>query len=94
MSKEMGVIVLGVWVIILPYLGIYRSWLIVLMILTGVALMVLGFLQRGEHMSKEQHHNPKAPRRARKPHINFEESAPAATQNFATPEQTNINSSS
>jgi hypothetical protein len=76
MSKEMSIIALGVWVIIMPYLGIYRSWLTVLMVLTGIALMVLGFLLRGETIARE-HHAPKSPRRPRKSHVTFEENSPA-----------------
>ena len=43
MSKQMSVIALGLWVVVMPYLGIYRSWLTVCMVLSGVALMVIGF---------------------------------------------------
>jgi hypothetical protein len=52
MSKETSVIVLGLWVLIMPYLGIYRSWLSVLMVLTGLGLMALGFLLRGEALAR------------------------------------------
>jgi len=52
MSKETAVIVLGLWVVVLPYLGIYRSWLSILMVLTGIALMLIGFLLRGESLAR------------------------------------------
>lgn len=51
MSKETGVIVLGIWVFILPFLGIPGSWRTILLALTGAALAILGFLMRGEILS-------------------------------------------
>ena len=94
MSKEMSVIALGLWVLVLPYLGIYRSWLTVLMVLTGLALMIIGFLLRGETINKEQQHpiHPKAVRRPRKSHATFEESAPAIEREFATQEHSTSDS--
>jgi hypothetical protein len=53
MSKEMTIICLGLFVIVLPYLGIYRSWLTLFMVLTGLILIAIGFLLRGEAMSRE-----------------------------------------
>ena len=52
MSKETTIILLGLWVIIMPYLGIYRSWLTILMVLTGLVILVVGFLLRGETISR------------------------------------------
>ncbi|MES2203257.1 MAG: hypothetical protein V4474_02990 [Patescibacteria group bacterium] len=53
MSKEMLVIVLGVWVVILTQLGLpYRPWGAVLYALTGVAIAVAGFLLRGEALGR------------------------------------------
>ncbi len=92
MSKEMSIIALGVWVIIMPYLGIYRSWLTVLMVLTGVVLMVLGFLLRGETITRENHNSPKSPRRPRKQHMPFEESAPVVSHDYSTEDHTTIGS--
>lgn len=48
MSKEMTVLVLGFWVLVLPYLGIPGSWRTVFLVVTGLALVTLGFLMRGE----------------------------------------------
>ncbi len=56
MSKETGVIALGVWVMIMPYLGIPRAWLTALMILTAVGLVVLGFFLRAEALSRSARH--------------------------------------
>jgi len=52
MSKEVAVITLGIWAIIMPYLGIPRAWLTMLLVLTGLGLMVLGFLLRAEALSR------------------------------------------
>jgi hypothetical protein len=97
MSKEMSIIALGVWVIIMPYLGIYRSWLTILMVLTGIALMIIGFLLRGKTIVEENHstpHNniPRAPRRPRKSHVTFEESVPAATEDYSSADHSTIGS--
>ena len=52
MSKEMLVIALGLWVIIIPNLGVPVSWRETLLILTGAAIVFVGFLLRGEVISK------------------------------------------
>lgn len=50
MSKEMSVILLGVSVIIVPYLGVPSSWRTLLLVLAGLALVVIGFLLRAQGM--------------------------------------------
>lgn len=53
MSKEMSVIALGVFVIVIrTVLGVPGEWQTVLFILTGIALVVVGFLLRGESISR------------------------------------------
>lgn len=52
----MGVIAFGVWVLVLPYLGIPRAWLTILMVLTAVGLIVLGFFLRAEALSRGPRH--------------------------------------
>lgn len=53
MSKEMAVIALGVFVIVIrTVLGVPGEWQTVLFILTGIALVVVGFLLRGEAISR------------------------------------------
>ncbi len=53
MSKEMLIIVLGVWTVVLTQLGLpYRPWGAVLFALTGVALAVIGFLLRGDALGR------------------------------------------
>lgn len=49
----MLVIALGLWVIVVrTLLGIPGSWQTVLLVLTGVLLAVIGFLLRGEALSR------------------------------------------
>jgi hypothetical protein len=55
MSKETTVIVLGLWIIVLPYLGIPGGWRTTLIVLTGIALMGLGFILRGEALGRGSH---------------------------------------
>lgn len=52
MSKEMLVIALGVWTSVLTQLGIPGSWKLALLFLTGIAIALLGFLLRGEALSR------------------------------------------
>jgi len=52
MSKEMLVIALGLAVIVVPQLGIPGSWRGVLLILAGVGIIAIGFLLRGEVISR------------------------------------------
>lgn len=52
MSKEMTVIVLGVLVVITPYLGIPGSWKTVILVLAGLAIAGAGFLLRGEALAR------------------------------------------
>jgi len=54
MSKEMGVILLGVWVIIVPYLGIPSGWRTIILVLTGIGLMLLGFMLRAQELTAPQ----------------------------------------
>jgi uncharacterized protein involved in copper resistance len=72
MSKEMLVIVLGVWIIVVrTLLGVPGSWQTALFILSGIALMVVGFLLRGEAISRSS-----APRVGNPRSYSFVESAP------------------
>ncbi|MBI2004539.1 hypothetical protein HYS79_00015 [Patescibacteria group bacterium] len=61
MSKEMAVIALGVWLVVVPYLGVPGSWRTVLLLLTGVALVVLGLFLRADSLwvrgRKNEHHS-------------------------------------
>ncbi|MEI7720150.1 MAG: hypothetical protein WCI89_03000 [bacterium] len=52
MSKEMLVIGLGFLVLVIPQLGIPASWRGILLILAGVAIIAIGFLLRGEVISR------------------------------------------
>lgn len=52
MSKEMTVIVLGVLVVVTPYLGIPGSWKTVILAVVGLLLVGVGFLLRGEALAR------------------------------------------
>ena len=52
MSKEVLVIVLGVWILIVPFLGIPSSWKTTIFALSGLAIVVIGFLLRTEAYSR------------------------------------------
>lgn len=62
MSKEMTIIALGLWVVVVPYLGIPSDWRAVLLVFSGLGIAVTGFLLRGEALSrgtiKPHEHNP------------------------------------
>ena len=52
MSKEMAVIALGIWIMIVPYLGVPNAWRTALLLVTGFGLVVLGFFLRAEVLSR------------------------------------------
>ncbi len=56
MSKEMWVIVLGVWIIIATQLGVPGPWRTALVIASAAAIAILGFLLRGEALSRGKSH--------------------------------------
>lgn len=79
MSKEMLVIALGVWVIVVrTLLGIPGEWQTALLVLSGLALAVTGFLLRGEAIGRAQMPRSVPPRRENYPFVeNSAEHAPA-----------------
>jgi hypothetical protein len=52
MSREMAIIALGIWVLILPHLGVPRSWLVVITTLTGIAIIAIGLYLRAAMISR------------------------------------------
>ncbi len=52
MSKETIVAVLGIWVIVVPYLGFPSSWKTVIFVLSGFAVMIVGFFLRAEALAR------------------------------------------
>lgn len=44
MRKEKTLFIIGLWIIVLPFLGFPGSWKTVMLILTGLALIYLGYL--------------------------------------------------
>lgn len=53
MSKYSILITLGVWIIILPFLGFSGFWRTLLLVLSGFAIVILAFLIRGESLNRE-----------------------------------------
>lgn len=44
MRKEKTLFIIGIWIIILPFLGFPESWRKVLFLLTGIAIIYLAYL--------------------------------------------------
>ncbi len=44
MRKERTLLIIGIWVTILPYLGFPESWRKMLFLITGIAIMYLAYL--------------------------------------------------
>lgn len=61
MSKEMSVILLGVAVVIVPYLGVPASWRTLLLLLAGLALIVIGFMLRSQGTARVGKNSPYHP---------------------------------
>lgn len=53
MSKEIGVVMLGIFVAVLPFLGFPQSWRAVLFVIAGLAIVLLGLLLRADHVRRE-----------------------------------------
>lgn len=68
MSKEMTLIVLGLWVAVVPYLGVPSAWRTALLVLSGIGIAAVGFLLRGETLGR-------TPGSVGSKHSNFIESA-------------------
>jgi hypothetical protein len=77
MSKEMSIILLGLWVMIVPYLGVPSPWRTGLLVLSGGAIALLGFLLRGQTISKPQ---------KKTEHHTFQESTRPMSDVHVTPE--------
>ena len=54
MSKEAGIVALGIWLAILPFLGFPGSWRTVFVFLSGAGVAALGFLVRAETLSRSR----------------------------------------
>jgi hypothetical protein len=48
MSREMAVVLLGVWVIVLPHLGVPHTWAVIITTATGLAIIVAGLYARAK----------------------------------------------
>ena len=63
MSKEMGVILLGILNIVIAtdLLAVPIWWRMLLLVLAGVTLIVIGFLLRAKEMTREEKSSPYHP---------------------------------
>ena len=61
MSKEMAVVVLGLVVVVTPYLGFPSGWRELLLLVAGLAIMLIGFLLRGESLSRRSRPSERVP---------------------------------
>jgi hypothetical protein len=56
----MAVVALGIWVIILPHLGVPHTWLVVITTLTGLAVIASGLYARAKALTgaarRSSHH--------------------------------------
>lgn len=52
MSKEVAVIVLGAWIVVVTQLGVPSSWRAALIVLSALGLIVIGFFLRAEALSR------------------------------------------
>ncbi len=57
MSRARKLLFLGIWVAILPHLGFPSTWKNVLFLLTGLALMYLGYVLYSESRPKQVEKN-------------------------------------
>ena len=44
MRKERTLFIIGIWVAILPYLGVFDSWRKIILIVTGIGIIYLAYL--------------------------------------------------
>lgn len=52
MSREMTLIVLGLLTIVIPYTGFPSAWRTAMLVLCGALVAVVGFMMRGQTLSK------------------------------------------
>ena len=55
MTREMTLIVLGLLTMVVPYTGFPSPWRTGALVLIGATVAVVGFLMRGEELSKTHH---------------------------------------
>ncbi|MFA6397343.1 MAG: hypothetical protein WDK96_00660 [Candidatus Paceibacterota bacterium] len=61
MSKQKIILILGFWILILPFLGLTTSWKKFFLMITGISLMYLAYLIHKEKLTlmpkKEEKYN-------------------------------------
>ena len=53
MTRIRGLLFLGIWVAVLPYLGFPSTWKSILLSITGLGLIYLSYVLYAEHKQKE-----------------------------------------
>lgn len=54
MSKEIAVVMFGIWIVIVPYLGIPGSWKSMIYTAIGLLVMAVGLFLRAEALSRHE----------------------------------------
>lgn len=61
MSKEMAIIALGIWVVILPHLGVPGSWHTAITTITGIVIIAAGLYFRAAMLASGGRRSPHHP---------------------------------
>ncbi|MGH7141454.1 MAG: hypothetical protein ACREGH_02370 [Minisyncoccia bacterium] len=78
MSKESGVIVLGLIIAVMPLLGFPPSWREAFFIIAGLATALLGFFLRADHLHVASLSASSRPRRGKGRPSPYQEESPAS----------------
>ena len=61
MRKEMILIVLGIFIVVIPHLGIPMAWRTTLLFLSGTFVATVGILQRNARIARGTYHTTHHP---------------------------------
>jgi hypothetical protein len=75
MRKELTVMILGAWIALVPYLGFPRSWDEPMLVISGLLLVLVGFLLR--------HHALERLKRQSRRSDSFAENTPAHDREYS-----------
>jgi len=81
MSKETTILALGVWIMAVPYLGVPSSWKELIFVLSGLAIIIVGFYLRAEALARASGQSMNKA----SAHRTFVESAPMSHTSLETP---------
>jgi arginine exporter protein ArgO len=57
MKRDYTLLFIGIWIMILPFLGFPTSWKKVLLIVTGLFVVFIGYMVWRERLNKEKQEN-------------------------------------